>query len=364
MSQDKGSEKSGSGAAVKSALATKGYAAYAANEPLKPFNFERREPGPHDVLIDIKYCGLCHSDIHQARNEWNSSSYPIVPGHEITGVVKDVGSKVTRFKVGDNVGVGCMVDSCRECQPCKKGLQQYCTKGMILTYNSVDKTGATTYGGYSNKIVVDENYVLRIPANLSLAAAAPLLCAGITTYSPLHHWHAGPGKEVAVVGLGGLGHMAIKIGAAMSARVTVLSQTMKKKEDALKLGAHEYYATSDASTFEKLAGRFDLIINTVSAQHDWNQYLRTLGLDGTMVIVGLPSEPIPVEAFSLVGNRRSLSGSGIGGIPETQEMLDFCGKHSIVSDIEMIRPDQINEAFERTIRGDVRYRFVIDCQTL
>jgi len=346
-------------------LATKAYAALSANESLVPFQFNRRDPGSYDVLIDIKYCGVCHSDIHQARDEWGGSAFPMVPGHEIAGVVTRVGANVSRFKVGDKVGVGCFVDSCRDCTSCREGLEQYCERGMIATYNGVEKDGKTpTQGGYSTQIVVDEKYVLQIPENLPLDKAAPLLCAGITTYSPLRNWKAGPGKKVAVIGLGGLGHMAVKIAKAMGAEVTVLSQSLKKKEDGTRLGASHFYATSDVKTFESLSNRFDLILNTVSVELDWNQYLDLLKRDGVMVILGVPTKAPQVHAFNLIMKRRSLAGSLIGGIRETQEMLDFCGKHSIGSDIEVIPIQKINEAYERMIKGDVRYRFVIDIQSL
>lgn len=346
-------------------IQAKGYAAPKAKAPLAPFSFERRDPQEHDVSIEIRFCGICHSDIHQVRDEWGGSEFPMVPGHEIAGVVTQVGAKVTKYKVGDKVGVGCFVDSCRHCKQCHDGLEQYCAEGMTGTYNSHERgTGRPTQGGYSNRIVVDENYVLRIPDNLPLDAAAPLLCAGITLYSPLAHWKAGPGKKVAIVGLGGLGHMGVKLAHAMGAEVTVLSHSVKKVEDGKRLGADYFFATSDPSTFQKLRGKFDLIINTVSAQMDWNQYLNLLALDGTMVVVGIPEEQVPVGAFSLIGGRRSLAGSLIGGIRETQEMLDFCGKHGIVCDIEKIPMSQVNEAYERVVRSDVRYRFVIDMGTL
>lgn len=346
-------------------LKVKGYAASAAKAPLAPFNFERRDPRDHDVVIEIHFCGICHSDIHQARDEWGGAQFPMVPGHEIAGVVSRVGPGVKKFKVGDHVGVGCFVDSCRHCVNCERGDEQYCTNGMTGTYNSTDReTKTPTQGGYSNQIVVDENYVLNIPKSLSLDVAAPLLCAGITLYSPLHHWHAGPGKKVAIIGLGGLGHMGVKIAAAMGAEVTVLSHSMKKQDDGKRMGAKHFYATSDAETFKKLAGTFDLIINTVSAELDWNEYLNLLKLDGTMCVVGIPDKAIPVHAFPLVMGRRRLAGSLIGGIKETQEMLDFCSKHDIKCDIEVIAAKQINEAYERVIKSDVRYRFVIDMKTL
>lgn len=341
-----------------------GFAAHAAKAPLVPHAFECRDPRGHDVAIDIKYCGICHSDIHQARDEWGGSIFPMVPGHEIAGVVASVGSKVTKFKVGDKVGVGCFVDSCRTCVQCRRGTEQYCLKGMVQTYNGRDYNGVPTMGGYSNKIVVDENYVLRIPANLPLDKAAPLLCAGITLYSPLMHWKAGPGKRVAIVGLGGLGHMGVKIAHALKAEVTVLSHSLKKKDDAKRLGAEHFYATSDPVTFEKLQGSFDLMICTVSAGLDWNQYLALLAVDGAMVVVGIPENQVPVGAFPLVMRRRSLAGSLIGGIRETQEMLDFCGKHKIACDIETISIRQVNEAYERVVKSDVRYRFVIDMASL
>jgi uncharacterized zinc-type alcohol dehydrogenase-like protein len=346
-------------------ISVKGYAATDANTQLAPYSFQRRDLREHDVLIDIQYCGICHSDIHQARDEWGGSIFPMVPGHEIAGVVSKVGGKVTQYKVGDKVGVGCFVDSCRSCEYCAQDLQQFCTQGMTLTYNGYERDGKTlTYGGYSKQIVVDENYVLRMPSNLSLAAAAPLLCAGITLYSPLKHWRAGPGKKVAIVGLGGLGHMGVKIAHALGAEVTVLSHSLKKIEDGKRMGADHFYATSDAKTFEKLAGYFDLIINTVSVDLDWNQYLNLLKVDGSMVLVGVPEKNVPLGAFSLIGGRKSLAGSLIGGIKETQEMLNFCGKHNIVCDIELIPVQKINEAYERVVKSDVRYRFVIDMATL
>jgi uncharacterized zinc-type alcohol dehydrogenase-like protein len=347
-------------------IKTKGIAAHTAKAPLAPFSFERREPRAKDVAIDISFCGICHSDIHQARDEWGGSVFPMVPGHEITGTVARIGNQVSKFKVGDKVGVGCFVDSCRSCAPCKQGLEQYCEKGMTGTYNSQDRqTGEPTYGGYSKHIVVDEDYVLRIPNSIPMDAAAPLLCAGITLYSPLMHWKAGPGKRVAIVGLGGLGHMGVKIAAALGAHVTVLSHSLKKKDDGLRMGAKEFFATSDPSTFEKLRGSFDLIINTVSADLDWNQYLGLLRLDGALVLVGIPeNDTPPVGAFPLIGKRRSLAGSLIGGIRETQEMLDFCAKHGIACDIEKISAEEVNRAYDRVVKSDVRYRFVIDMATL
>jgi uncharacterized zinc-type alcohol dehydrogenase-like protein len=346
-------------------IPTRGYAALTAKAPLAPFKFDRRDPREHDVAIDIRFCGICHSDIHQVRDEWGGSRFPMVPGHEIAGVVTRIGAKVSKYKVGDRVGVGCFVDSCRHCKQCHDGLEQYCAEGMTGTYNSVERdTKLPTQGGYSKHIVVDENYVLRIPENLPLEGAAPLLCAGITLYSPLMHWKAGPGKKVAIVGLGGLGHMGVKIAHALGAEVTVLSHSLKKMEDGKRLGAQQFFATSDPQTFQKLQGQFDLIVNTVSAAVDWNQYLNLLAVNGTMVVVGIPEEDIPVGAFSLIGGRRSLAGSLIGGIQETQEMLDFCGQHGITCDIEKIAIKDVNAAYERVVRSDVRYRFVIDMETL
>jgi uncharacterized zinc-type alcohol dehydrogenase-like protein len=343
----------------------KAYAAIDPKSPLKFYPIERRSPRSDDVLIDIRYCGVCHSDLHQVRDEWGGSTFPMVPGHEIVGTVTQVGPGVKKFKVGEKVGVGCMVNSCQHCQSCKEGLEQYCeTKGMVGTYNSVDTDGVPTQGGYSTHIVVRESFVLKIPENLPLEGAAPLLCAGITTYSPLKHWNAGPGKKVAVVGLGGLGHMAVKIANAMGAEVTVLSHSLKKEADAKRLGASKFFATSNPETFVELERSFDLIINTVSVELDWNEYLKLLKRDGTLVLLGVPSTAPQVQAFPLIGGRRSLAGSLIGGIAETQEMLDFCGKHGITSDIELIDIQNINEAYERMLKGDVRYRFVIDTESL
>lgn len=342
----------------------KGYAALSADTPLQPFSFERRAPSADDVAIDIKYCGVCHSDIHQARNEWGNSAFPMVPGHEVAGVVSAVGANVTKFKVGDHVGVGCFVDSCTTCKTRNVDLEQY-MPGLVQTYNGVEADGVTpTQGGYSDHMIVKEGYVLSIPDNLPLDAAAPLLCAGITLYSPLKHWHAGPGKKVAIIGMGGLGHMGVKLAHALGAEVTVLSQSLSKKEDGLRFGASHYYATSDAATFETLNSSFDLIINTVSAGIDWNQYLNLLKVDGTMVLLGIPEGPVGVHAFSLVPSRRNLAGSMIGSIKETQEMLDFCGEHNIVSDVEVIAIADINDAYQRVLKSDVRYRFVIDMATL
>ncbi|MFE9805068.1 NAD(P)-dependent alcohol dehydrogenase [Streptomyces sp. NPDC005227] len=340
------------------------YAAPAAKAPLERTTIERREVGEHDVLIDIKFAGICHSDIHQAREGWGEAIFPMVPGHEIAGVVSETGSGVTRFKVGDRVGVGCMVDSCRECENCQAGLEQYCLKGNVGTYNAVGKDGTPTYGGYSEKIVVDEKYTLHIPEGISLDVAAPLLCAGITTYSPLKHWNAGPGKKVAVLGMGGLGHMGVKIAHALGAEVTVLSQSLRKKDDGLKLGADHYYATSDPKTFEELRGTFDVILSTVSAPLDLDAYLSLLRTDGAFVNVGAPEEPVRLNLFSVIGGRKTLAGSGIGGIQETQEMLDFCAEHGLGAEIELIAASEINEAYERVLASDVRYRFVIDTATI
>jgi uncharacterized zinc-type alcohol dehydrogenase-like protein len=342
-----------------------GYAALKSKSALSPFDFERRSPGDHDIVIDIQYCGICHSDIHQVGDEWGGSTFPMVPGHEIVGIVSQIGTKATHYKVGDRVGVGCFVNSCRKCTPCGKGLEQYCSEGATLTYNDVEMDGKTpTYGGYSNKIVVDENYVLQIPDNLPLDRAAPLLCAGITLYSPLVHWNAGPGKKVGIIGLGGLGHMGVKIAHALGAEVTVLSHSLKKQEDGKKMGADNFCATTDPMTFDKLKGYFDLIVNTVSVELDWNRYLSLLALDGTMVVVGIPEKKTPIGAATLIGARRSLAGSAIGGILETQQMLDFCSDHNIACDIELIQIQKVNEAYERVVKSDVRYRFVIDIKSM
>jgi uncharacterized zinc-type alcohol dehydrogenase-like protein len=341
------------------------YAAFSPKEPLRKFQLQRRSVGSKDVHIEIHYSGVCHSDIHSARNEWGGAMYPLVPGHEIVGKVLKVGSDVKRFKVGDSVGVGCMVDSCRSCSSCEKGLEQYCDRGCTYTYNSLEKDGkSTTFGGYSTQVVVDEDFVLQIPKNLPLDKAAPLLCAGITTFSPLRHWKVKAGDKVGVVGLGGLGHMAVKIAAAMGAEVTVISSSSRKKEDALRLGAKGYINSSDANVFSANAGYFDFMINTVAADIDLSPYLSLLKLDATMVQVGAPEKPNAVGMFALIGRRRRLAGSLIGGIAETQEMLDFCGKHNVTAEIEIIAMDKINEAYERMIKGDVRYRFVIDMKTM
>ena len=342
-----------------------GYAAEAATAPLAPFTFERRDPGPMDVRIDILYCGVCHSDLHQARNEWHNTLYPCVPGHEIVGRVTAVGEAVTRFRVGDLAGVGCMVDSCRECASCQEGLEQYCERGFVGTYNGEDRQGGGhTFGGYSRAVVVDQAFVLKVPENLDLAAVAPLLCAGITTYSPLRHWKVGPGQRVGIVGLGGLGHMAVKFARAFGAHVVLFTTSASKVEDALRLGAHEVVLSRDEAAMAREANSFDFILDAVAAQHDINAYLGLLKRDGTLVQVGAPEQPLPVAVFSLIFKRRSFAGSLIGGIAETQEMLDFCGEHGITSDIEMIRMDEINTAYERMIRSDVKYRFVIDMATL
>ncbi|MFI5666941.1 NAD(P)-dependent alcohol dehydrogenase [Streptomyces sp. NPDC051704] len=340
------------------------YAAPAAKAPLERITVPRRPVGEHDVLIEIKYSGICHSDIHQVRDGWGEGIYPMVPGHEIAGVVAEVGPGVTKFAVGDHVGVGCFVDSCRECEYCLRGQEQYCIKGMTGTYNARDKAGEPTYGGYSTHLVADENYTVRIPDGLPLDVAAPLLCAGITLYSPLKHWQAGPGKKVAIVGLGGLGHMGVKIAAALGAEVTVLSQSLRKQEDGLRLGASHYYATSDAATFEELAGSFDLVVSTVSAPLALDAYLGLLKVDGALVNVGAPEEPVELNLFSVIQGRKTLAGSMIGGIAETQEMLDFCAEHGLGSEIELIAASEINAAYDRVLASDVRYRFVIDASTI
>jgi uncharacterized zinc-type alcohol dehydrogenase-like protein len=340
------------------------YAAPAAGQPLAPTTIERRAVGPNDVLIEIEYAGICHSDIHTVNGDWGPQPFPVVPGHEIVGVVAEIGPEVTRHRVGDRVGVGCMVNSCGECANCRNGDEQYCLDGMVATYAGTDRDGSTTHGGYSTHVVVDADYVLRVPAGIDPAAAAPLLCAGITTWSPLRRWDAGPGKRVAVVGLGGLGHMAVKLAHAMGAEVTVLSQSLKKQEDGLRLGADAYFATSDPATFTELAGRFDLVVNTVSASIDVDAYLSLLAVDGALVNVGAPAEPLSLHVMSLIGGRRTFAGSMIGGIAETQEMLDFCALHGIGAEVEVIAADRVNDAYERVLASDVRYRFVIDATTL
>lgn len=346
-------------------MPTPAYAAPDATSPLAPFAIERRAPRCDDVAIDILYCGVCHSDIHQVRDEWSGSIYPMVPGHEIVGRVSAVGDAVVKFKPGDAVGVGCFVDSCRACAQCHAGEEQYCERGMTPTYNGRERdTGAPTYGGYSTRITVQQDYVLRIPDGLALDRAAPLLCAGITTYSPLRHWGVKAGDQVAVVGLGGLGHMAVKLASAMGAEVTVLSTSESKRSDAMALGAHRFVVSRDATQMRTLRRSFDLIIDAVSAEHDYNALLNLLKVDGSMVLLGIPERPAPVAAGVLIGGRRRLAGSSIGGIRETQEMLDFCAEHGIAADIELIDIGQINEAYERMLRGDVKYRFVIDCATI
>jgi len=344
---------------------TNAYAAISATSPLSLYPIERRDTGIHDVQIEILYCGICHSDVHQARNEWGGSKYPMVPGHEIVGKVTSVGAQVTKFKTGDLVGVGCFIDSCRTCHSCLTGEEQYCDQGMNSTYNSFEKDRVTlTQGGYSTGIVVDENYVLRISDKLHLPGVAPLLCAGITTYSPLRFWKVGPGKRVAVIGLGGLGHMGVKIASAMGAEVTVVSTHPAKEADARRMGAHHFVLSTDDAIMKTQRQHFDFILNTVSAKHDYNRFLHLLALNGTMVLVGVPPEAPPVAENILIGRRRTLAGSLIGGIRETQEMLEFCADHNIVSDVEIIPIQQVNEAYERLIKSDVKYRFVIDLASL
>lgn len=344
---------------------THAYAAFNAKEPLRPYQFQRRDVGENDVQFDILYCGVCHSDIHSARNEWGGAQYPLVPGHEIVGKVTKVGSQVSRFKVGDPIGVGCMVDSCQTCPSCAQNEEQYCEKGCTFTYNSLEKDGKTlTLGGYSTKMVVNEKFAFKMPKNLPLDKAAPLLCAGITTYSPLRHWRVKACDKVGIVGLGGLGHMAVKLAVAMGAEVTVVSSSHKKREDAISLGAKHYINTSEPNAFAAHCNQFDFMLNTVAADLDLTPYLSMLKQNGTMVQVGAPEKPNPVGMFSLITKRRSLAGSLIGGIEETQEMLDFCSKHNITADIELIPMAKINEAYERMLKGDVRYRFVIDIQSM
>lgn len=346
-------------------LPTKAYAAHAATSPLAPFEFTRRAPGDHDVLITIEFCGVCHSDIHQARGEWGNSVFPMVPGHEIVGRVAKVGSRVSKIKVGDVAGVGCFIDSCRTCQSCKDGIEQYCDGHLTLTYNSTEADKKTpTHGGYSSQIVVDENYVLKISPALDLKATAPLLCAGITTYSPLKHWKIGRGHKIGILGLGGLGHMGVKFGAALGAEVTVISTSAAKSKDAARLGAHDFLLSTDSDAVARSVGKFDFILDTVSAEHDLNQTLQLIKRDGTLVLVGVPPQAPQIHPFSLIPRRRAVAGSMIGGIRETQEMLDFCAARGIVSDVEVIDMAQINQAYERMTKGDVRYRFVIDMETL
>ena len=343
----------------------RGLAALSKNAPLTPYSFTRRELLPNDVAIDIKYAGICHSDIHQVREEWGGARFPMVPGHEIAGVVSAIGSSVSKFAVGDLIGVGVFIDSCRDCSSCNQGLEQYCEKGMTPTYNGVERDGVTpTMGGYCDGYVINENYAVKIPAGLDLAAVAPLLCAGITLYSPLKHWKAGPGKKVAVMGLGGLGHMGVKFAHALGAEVTVLSHSPRKEADARQLGADHFVVTSDPAQMKLNKRKFDLILNTVSAEHDINDYLSLLTTDGTLVVIGLPGVPFAVNADSLLSGRRSMAGSMIGGISELQEMLNFCGEKNIVSEIELISADYVNTAYDRTVKSDVRFRFVIDIATL
>ncbi len=345
-------------------IPAKSYAAQTHTSDLAPWNFERREVGEQDVQFDILYCGVCHSDLHQIRNDWFQGIFPMVPGHEIVGKVKRVGSQVKKFKVGDLAGVGCLVNSCRTCDNCKEGLEQYCLNGAVGTYNSKEKNGMPTYGGYSNTIVVHQDFVLHVSDKLSLPSVAPLLCAGITTYSPLRHWKVGKGHRLAVLGLGGLGHMAVKFGAAFGAEVTVLSTSANKETEAKKLGAHKFVHTSDPAQVKSVKNYFDFILDTVSAPHDFRFYLSLLKTNGTHICVGLPPAPFEVPPFSIVGGRKSVAGSSIGGIAETQEMLDYCATNNIVSDIELIDIKNINKAYQRMVKGDVRYRFVIDMATL
>lgn len=351
-------------AAASQGISTKGFATHGPEAKFESFEFARRQVGPNDILIDIDYCGICHSDIHQAKAEWEPmipSLYPMVPGHEIVGRVTQVGEAVTNFKVGDVAGIGCFVDSCRECPACSAGVEQYCLKGSALTYNGTEMDRTTpTYGGYSKQYTVDEKYALKVNASGDLSGIAPLLCAGITTYSPLKRWGAGPGKKVAVAGLGGLGHMGVKIAKAMGADVTVLSTSPSKEADARALGASGFVNTRDAEAVKAATGSFDILLDTISANHDYNAYLGMVTLNGVMVVVGVPTEPVPLNAFSVIGGNKVLAGSLIGGIPETQEMLDFCAEHGVVADVEVISPDRIEEAYDRTIKADVRYRFVID----
>ncbi|HEY9340717.1 MAG TPA: NAD(P)-dependent alcohol dehydrogenase [Hanamia sp.] len=346
-------------------MSTKAYAAQSASTPLSEWSIERRSPKPHDVQLEILYCGVCHSDLHTARNEWGGTKYPVVPGHEIVGRITAVGDHVTKYKVGQLAGIGCMVDSCRECDNCKEGLEQYCSNGMVGTYNGQERDGSgITYGGYSKQIVAHEDFILRIPEHLPLEGIAPLLCAGITTYSPLRHWKVGKGDKVGILGLGGLGHMGVKLAASMGAEVTMLSHSPKKEADAKRLGAHKFLLTSDEQQVKNVRKYFDFILDTVSAEHDYNLYLGMLKTNGVMVCVGAPPIPSKVSAFNLIGERRTLAGSLIGGIPETQEMLDYCAAHNIVSDVEVIKMSEINEAYERMLKGDVKYRFVIDMASL
>jgi uncharacterized zinc-type alcohol dehydrogenase-like protein len=345
-------------------MISKGYAVKSAKAPLEQFSFERRDLGSKDIALDIHYAGICHSDIHQAREEWGPAIFPMVPGHEIAGKVTAVGSDVSKFKVGDLIGVGVFVDSCRKCDSCKAGLEQYCVEGMTGTYNTYERDGKTVaMGGYSDTFVINEDYAVHIPENLDLSGVAPLMCAGITLYSPLRNWKAGPGKKVGIIGLGGLGHMGVKFAVALGADVTVFSHSPEKEADAKKMGAHHFVTTKDLSNLKKLEKQYDLLLNTVSADIDLEPYLQTLKLDGTLVVIGLPGKPYSINAGTLLGQRRSLSGSMIGGIAQLQEMLNFCGEKSIVSDVEVIKADYINTAYDRTVASDVKYRFVIDARS-
>ncbi len=346
-------------------IETKGYATQDEGAVFAPFNFDRRDVGPNDILIDIQYCGICHSDIHQAKGEWKNSTFPMVPGHEIVGKVTQVGDSVSKFQLGDTAGIGCFVDSCRTCENCTAGFEQWCTVHCVMTYNGTEMDETTpTYGGYSSQYVIDEAYALKVDADQPLAGIAPLLCAGITTYSPLRRYNVGPGKKAGIIGLGGLGHMGVKLAASMGADVTVFSTSPGKEEDARALGADHFVVTRDPANLKPLVGTFDFILDTVSAPHDLNVYLNLLRLNGSMVLVGVPTEPSAIAAFSLITNNRAVAGSGIGGIPETQEMLDYCAQHNITADVEVIPITQIEEAYDRTLKADVRYRFVIDMQSL
>lgn len=345
-------------------MKTRAYAAMSAGASLVPFTFDRRDVGDHDVALKVSYSGICHSDIHQVAEDWGPSMFPMVPGHEIAGTVTVVGRKVTKFKVGDPIGVGVFIDSCRACSNCTTGLQQYCSKGMIGTYNAMEADGKTVaMGGYSDFFVINEDYALKIPSNLDLRGVAPLLCAGITLYSPIKHWNTSPGMQVAVMGLGGLGHMGVKFAVAMGAKVTVLSHSPSKESDALSMGAHAFIATNNPDNFEPIQKKFDLILNTISAEIVIDDYLKLLKLNGTLVVVGIPAQPYKINVRNLLSGRRSIAGTMIGGLPEIQEMLDFCGEHNILSDVEVINANYINEAYERTVASDVKYRFVIDAAT-
>lgn len=346
-------------------MKTRAYAAMSAGSPLIPFSFDRRDVGDHDVALKVSYSGICHSDIHQVAEDWGPSMFPMVPGHEIAGIVTSVGRKVTKFKVGDPIGVGVFIDSCRTCSNCTAGLQQYCSKGMIGTYNAMEADGKTVaMGGYSDFFVINEDYALKIPTNLDLRGVAPLLCAGITLYSPIKHWKTSPGMQVAVMGLGGLGHMGVKFAVAMGAEVTVLSHSVSKEADALAMGAHAFIATNNPDNFKPIQKKFDLILNTISAEIVIDDYLKLLKLDGTLVVVGIPAQPYKINVRNLLSGRRSIAGTMIGGLPEIQEMLDFCGEHNILSDVEVIDANYINEAYVRTVASDVKYRFVIDAATI